>query len=96
MGGTVEMICTRLVGFLFGGSNAEKWGDHRQKNFFINNYIEPLILLKEGHQAVAYHSCTNCSNLGMEPKHLMQSDIQLNPNILRTTNDKRVLPKALK
>ena len=36
-------------GFLFGGSNAEKWGDYRRKNFFINNSDEALILLKEGH-----------------------------------------------
>ena len=26
-------------GFLLGGSNAEKWGDHRKKNFFINNFV---------------------------------------------------------
>ena len=24
-------------GFLLGGSNAENWGDHRKKNFFINS-----------------------------------------------------------
>ena len=27
----------------------------------------------------------------MEPKYLMKSDIQLNSNILKTKNDKRVL-----
>ena len=36
------------------------------------------------------HGCTNCSNLEMEPKYLMKSDVKLNPNILRTKNDKRV------
>ena len=35
--------------------------------------------------------CTNPLNLEMEPKYLKKSDIQLNPNILRTKNDKRVL-----
>ena len=38
-----------------------------------------------------HHGCTNRSNLEMELKYLMKSDIQLNPNILRTKNDKRVL-----
>ena len=37
--GAVEMRCTRLGGFLLGGSNAEKWGDNRKKNFFINNSV---------------------------------------------------------
>ena len=41
------------------------------------------------------HGCTNRSNLEMEPKYLTKSDgpsdVQLNPNILRTKNDKRVL-----
>ena len=31
----------------------------------------------------------------MDPKYLMKTDVQLNPNILRTKNDKRVLSKAL-
>ena len=30
-------------GFLLGGSNTEKWGDHRTKNFFINNFVGLLI-----------------------------------------------------
>ena len=34
------MTCTYLFGgFLLGGSNAEKWGDHGKKNFFINNSV---------------------------------------------------------
>ena len=28
-----------LIGFLLGDSNAEKQGDHRKKNFFINNSL---------------------------------------------------------
>ena len=40
-------------------------------------------------------SCTNHLNLEMEPKYRTKSDIQLNLNILRTTNDKRVLYKAI-
>ena len=34
------------------GSNAEKWGDHRKKNFFINNSVEALIRLKEPYQGL--------------------------------------------
>ena len=41
------------------------------------------------------HNCTNCSNLEMEPKNLTKSDVQLNPNVFRTKNDKWVLQKAL-
>ena len=37
------------------------------------------------------HGCPNCTNLEMEPKYLMKSDVQLKPNILRTKNDKNVL-----
>ena len=33
------MTCTCLGGFLLGGLNAEKWDDHRKKNFFINNSV---------------------------------------------------------
>ena len=36
-------------------------------------------------------SISNCLNLEMEPKYLTKSDIQLNPNILRTKNNKRLL-----
>ena len=36
---TVEITCTCLGGFLLGGSNAEKCGDHQKKNFFINNSV---------------------------------------------------------
>ena len=32
------MTCIFLGEFLLGGSNEEKWGDHR-KNFFINNSV---------------------------------------------------------
>ena len=28
---------------LLGGSNAEKWGDHQKKKFFINNSVEVVI-----------------------------------------------------
>ena len=55
----------------------------RQKmteNLSINGYTLSLI-----------HGCTNRSNLEMEPKYLMKSDIRLNPIILRTKNDKRIL-----
>ena len=38
--------------FLFGGSTAEKWGDHWKYNFFINNSVEALILLKEVYQGL--------------------------------------------
>ena len=31
--------------------------------------------------------CTNHSNLEMEPKYLIKSDVQLNPNIFKTKND---------
>ena len=34
-----------------------------------------------------YHSCTNCSNLEMEPRYMTKSVNQLNPNILRTKNE---------
>ena len=34
-----EMACTCLGGFLLGGSNVEKWGDHRKENFLINNSV---------------------------------------------------------
>ena len=33
------MTCICLGGFLLGGSNAKKWGDHRKNNFFINNSV---------------------------------------------------------
>ena len=33
----IGMACTSSGGFLLGKSNAEKWGDHRKQNFFINN-----------------------------------------------------------
>ena len=36
-----------LFGRLFlGGSNAEKWGDHKKKKFFINNSVEVVISFK--------------------------------------------------
>ena len=37
---------------LLGGSNAEKWGDHRKKKFFINNSVEVLISFKEKHEVL--------------------------------------------
>ena len=33
-------------GLLLGGSNAEKWGDHKKKKFFINNFAEVVISFK--------------------------------------------------
>ena len=45
----VEITCICLGGFLLGGSNAEKWGDHQKRNFFTNNSFEALIPLKQGH-----------------------------------------------
>ena len=60
----VEIAFTCLGGFLVGGSNAEKWGDHRKKNFFINNSmglsmfdldaVVPDQLLAANADAVAY------------------------------------------
>ena len=37
------------------------------------------------------HGCTNHLNLEMEPKYLTRSDVQLNPNILRTKNKKKIM-----
>ena len=37
-------------GLLFGGSNAEKWGDHQNKTFFLNNSVKALIPFKKEHQ----------------------------------------------
>ena len=34
------------LGILLGGSNAEKWGDHKKKKFFINNSVESVISFK--------------------------------------------------
>ena len=33
-------------GLLLGGSNAEKWGDHKKKKFYINNSVEVVISFK--------------------------------------------------
>ena len=33
-------------GLLAGGSNAEKWGDHKKKKLFINNSVEVVISFK--------------------------------------------------
>ena len=38
--------------------------------------------------------CTKLPNLEMEPKCLMKNDVQLIPDILRTKNDKRILPQG--
>ena len=32
-------------GLLSGGSDAEKWGDHKKKKFLINNSVEVVISL---------------------------------------------------
>lgn len=36
-----------FFGLLLGGPNAEKWGKYPKKKFFINNFIEALILFKK-------------------------------------------------
>ena len=33
-------------GLLLGGANAEKWGDHQKRKFFLNNSVEALISFK--------------------------------------------------
>ena len=33
-------------GLLLGGSNAERWSDHKKKKFFINNSVEVKISFK--------------------------------------------------
>ena len=38
--------------FLLVVSNAEKWGDHQKKKFFINNFVKTLIPFKEEHQVL--------------------------------------------
>ena len=35
-----------LGGLLLGSSNAEKWGDHKNKKFFINNSVKVVISFK--------------------------------------------------
>ena len=35
-----------------GGSIANKWTDHRQKKFYLNNTVEDLIPFKEEHQGL--------------------------------------------
>ena len=42
--------CMHLFGGLQLVADAEKWDDHQRKKFFINNYVEALILFKEEHQ----------------------------------------------
>ena len=37
-----------LLGLLLGDSNAENWGDHQKKKFFMCSSVETLILFKEG------------------------------------------------
>lgn len=34
------------------GSVANKWADHRQKKFYLNNTVEDLIPFKEEHQGL--------------------------------------------
>ena len=41
-----------MGGLLLGGSNAEKWGGNQKKKFFINNFVETVISLKEKHQGL--------------------------------------------
>ena len=40
---------------LLRGSNAEKWGDHKKKKFFINNCVEAVISFKQKYQGVLKH-----------------------------------------
>ena len=35
-----------------GGSNAEKWGDHQKKKFFIKNSIKAVFSFKEKYQGL--------------------------------------------
>ena len=35
-----------------GSSNAEKWGDHQKKKFFVKNSIEAVISFKEEYQGL--------------------------------------------
>ena len=55
------------------------------------HHLDPRPFYHRNMVSYCQHSCTNRSNLEMEPKYLMKSDVQLNPNILRTKTDKRVL-----
>ena len=48
----VKTEYTFLVGFLLGGSNVKKCGDHQKMKFFINNSVEAVIPFKEKHQGV--------------------------------------------
>ena len=43
---------------LLGGSNAERWSDHKKKKFFINNSVEVKISFKEKHQSLLKHVLT--------------------------------------
>ena len=42
-------------GLLFGGSNAEKWGDHKKEKFFIKHSVEVVISFKQEHQDLLKH-----------------------------------------
>ena len=55
------------------------------------NFIEIALLHGCSPVNLVHHSCTNRSDLEVELKYLMKSYFQLNPNILTTKNDKRVL-----
>ena len=35
-----------------GSSNAEKWSNHQNKKFCINNSVKALIMFNEGHQGL--------------------------------------------
>ena len=45
----------RFWGIVIGRFNAEKWGDHKKKKFFINNFIEVVISFKQKHQSLLKH-----------------------------------------
>ena len=41
-----------MRGLKLAGSNAENWGDHQMKNSCMNNSVEAIIPLNEGHQGL--------------------------------------------
>ena len=50
-GAALELHVLYLV-LLLGGANVEKWGDHQEEKFFIDNAVQALIPFQEGHRAL--------------------------------------------
>ena len=50
----MELICS-FLGLLLGSADVEKWGDHLEKKFIVDNVIQALIPFKKG--IGAYRSC---------------------------------------